>query len=341
MSPRPIRAHPLEAVDVLAAPVVDLAGIPFRLAASDLPRAAAVASLFRQAEVSTLLPRCSLSFVESGPVTPTLSPVVTVAGVDVWRPAQDEVVLRSPEGLTARSSANEIVVGGAADALARVFRNVCVVALTHLFAAHDRHLFHAGAFVIDDRAVLVLGNTGSGKSTLTYAAVRLGWPVLADDLVALCRQDGVVRARGMPRPISVPRDMLADGPSGGRPVPEDPRRRTELPVGTLAGTTHQVAGIVVTERGPGPSSTVESLAGLDALRHVLQASTSLADRDLLPDVLAIAAQVARGPRWLLRHGTDPSAGLDDATAGLQAIERDLLERRADPPSGVRPDGPGS
>lgn len=68
---------------------------------------------------------------------------------------------------------------------------------------------HAGAVVVGDRALLLLGAEGSGKSTLAAALAARGYPVLADDLVALGQQgDHFIAQPGMPwlrlRPTAAP-----------------------------------------------------------------------------------------------------------------------------------------
>jgi hypothetical protein len=325
--------HGLEARHVLAAPVVDLGDVAFRLTASDERRADAVASLFRYAPDSQSAPRCALHFGAVAVACPESPPDASIGGLDVWRDGSGRLVIRGPDGVSARSSAQEIEVGGGAVALARAFRNVCLLALTHCFAAHGRHLLHAGSVVVDDRAVAVLGTTGSGKSTLAGAAVRLGWPVLSDDLLMvrrlMVRRAGpAIVARGLPRPISLPRDVLAAPVVGGRPVPDDPRGRHELPASTLAGATHPVGGVVVVEPGTGERSALTTISGLDVFGHALRASTSLADPGLRPEILAIAAALARAPAWRLARGTDPRTALGDVASQLEEIRRQLRERRA-------------
>ena len=44
---------------------------------------------------------------------------------------------------------------------------------------------HASAVVIDEQAVVFLGQSGAGKSTTAAAFAQLGYPVLSDDVVAL------------------------------------------------------------------------------------------------------------------------------------------------------------
>ncbi len=49
---------------------------------------------------------------------------------------------------------------------------------------------HGSALAIDGRVIVLLGNKGAGKSTLTAAMVRAGMPMLADDHVAIWPREG-------------------------------------------------------------------------------------------------------------------------------------------------------
>ena len=323
MTPAAAPNRTLEATDVLAAAVVEVAGVPIRVTASDPHRSEAVASLFRDATRTAARPRCTLRFADGVLAVPSGEPATIIADVELWRPEPGHLWLRCAEGLTARSSADDIVIAGDATALARVFRYVCLIALTHLLAQRGRHMLHGGAVVADGRALLVLGNTGTGKSTLVFGALGLGWPVLADDVVALHRRDGLVHATGLPRPISVPLDVLVDDVAGGRPVPQDVRKRMELPGGTLAKGVHPIAGVLVTSHGSQADAAIQPLDGHETLRLVLRASTSLADPALLPEVFAIAGALARLPAWSYQHGSDAALRLDQARRWLEEIRRRL------------------
>lgn len=46
-------------------------------------------------------------------------------------------------------------------------------------------LLHANALSKDGQAILFMGHSGDGKSTLAYNLIRKGWKLLSDDLVAL------------------------------------------------------------------------------------------------------------------------------------------------------------
>lgn len=50
---------------------------------------------------------------------------------------------------------------------------------------NDFLVFHGNALVKNGKAIIFLGHTGAGKSTIAYALMRQGWKLLADDLVAL------------------------------------------------------------------------------------------------------------------------------------------------------------
>jgi HPr kinase/phosphorylase len=51
--------------------------------------------------------------------------------------------------------------------------------------------FHASAVAFNARAVLILGASGSGKSSLALSLMALGADLVADDRVALTCRDGV------------------------------------------------------------------------------------------------------------------------------------------------------
>jgi hypothetical protein len=59
---------------------------------------------------------------------------------------------------------------------------------------------HASAVVVENRAILLMGAAGSGKSTTAAAFAKKGFPVLVDDVVALTQQgDTLFVQPGYPR----------------------------------------------------------------------------------------------------------------------------------------------
>lgn len=132
-----------------------------------------------------------------------------------------------------------------------------------------RYFVHAaGAVDPLGRAVLLVGDSGDGKSTLAYALTRASWKMLGDDGVVLeVREAGIV-AHAWRAPLLVSRDLapafpeLATGPSPSRN--DDPRRRVAVSVPHARQAP--VAALFFVGRGPkmrlSRVTPVATLAGL-------------------------------------------------------------------------------
>jgi hypothetical protein len=71
---------------------------------------------------------------------------------------------------------------------------------------------HAGAVTLDGGCVAILGARGAGKTTLTLELVRRGAQLVADDVLALARQDdGSIVAHLAPPVANMPASMGLDG----------------------------------------------------------------------------------------------------------------------------------
>ena len=62
---------------------------------------------------------------------------------------------------------------------------------------------HAGAIALDDAGALLVGSPGSGKTTLVLSCLQAGINFLADDLLLLAKDDGMVKAYAFPQDIGV------------------------------------------------------------------------------------------------------------------------------------------
>lgn len=62
---------------------------------------------------------------------------------------------------------------------------------------------HAGAVALQDQGILIVGSPGSGKSTLVLACLQVGMRLLADDVLFLGKDDGLVRVYAFPEDIGV------------------------------------------------------------------------------------------------------------------------------------------
>ncbi len=178
-------------------------------------------------------------------------------------------------------------------------------------------LVHAGAVAPGDGpATLLVGGSGSGKTTTCANLVRAGWRGLADDQVVLTRDDsGAIVAHGFARPFGLDAGW-PDGAPRGQKRRVDPRRLAggglipSAPLGQIAlpRVTHDAA----TEARP--ASPAQTLAAL--LQQSAWLTYDPAAAKPLFDLLAAAATL--GGRHL-RLGLDAFA---EETAPLTAAFAD-------------------
>jgi hypothetical protein len=127
----------------------------------------------------------------------------------------------------------------------------------------DRHPLHASAIARGNAALLLAGPSGAGKSTLSYAALRAGLNVLADDAV-YAQLDPVLRIWALSGDLHL-------APESARHFPElsltTPQRaasgKLKLVIPRIAARAPAVvdyAGICVLARAPGPREPVRITA---------------------------------------------------------------------------------
>ncbi|MCG6656300.1 hypothetical protein HOP52_00720 [Halomonas campisalis] len=112
---------------------------------------------------------------------------------------------------------------------------------------------HAGAVVVDDRAVLFAADRTGGKSTLVASLVEAGIPLLADDISALHYHDGSVVCRhGFPQMKLTPEQAgRFVGETDTFPLVHPAFAKLSVPagrVGRVASATLPVACIYLLER---------------------------------------------------------------------------------------------
>lgn len=152
------------------------------------------------------------------------------------------------DGARAMVDGTRVKVGGpvATDDELDCFDDVLQFAVAVAVARSDRLMMHAAVVARDDDALLLVGESGMGKSTLSAAALVAGWDLLGDDLAIV--DTGSMRARGVARPPMVPGEVgRAHGLDG---EDEDgPRGRIRLPASTLTPGSRRLIGIVSVVHG--------------------------------------------------------------------------------------------
>ena len=240
--------------------------------------------------------------------------------VRIWRRG-DALLLSWNDTLIARADDQELSfapVRGAGYDATRAVRQLLPYTLGHLLGARGRVVLHAGALLVDDGAVLVLGATGAGKSTLVYAARAAGRRVLADDLVVLTHRDGVLEASGIPRPLAVATDRPHELPPNARAIGDDVRGRWQFPLEGVPGC-HRVGGVVVVEHGVAPAGHLETLTASALWDATLASFVAATDPHRLRAAMPALAAVSRFPGWRLGHGCDAGTRLVVAAALLDGI----------------------
>jgi hypothetical protein len=173
--------------------------------------------------------------------------------------------------------------------------------------------------------VLALGPTGAGKSTVAVCALRCGWPVLGDDLVALTPVDDGFLATAVPRPIAAPRDLVDD--RRAVPFPGDTRGRLELPSDAIARGTRPVLGLIVVAHADSPNSTMREIRPF-AVPPLVLGSTLVADTaDACRSLFPFAVALSRVPAVELAHGTRSATRLEDGAALLEQIATRFTQER--------------
>lgn len=157
--------------------------------------------------------------------------------------------------------------------------------------------FHAAAFVLDERAVLVSGRPWAGKSSWAFAAVSRGLRVLGDDQVLVDATAGLVY--GLPRPMK--RRIVAGvaAPAVSRAqvrarlddeeVVLEPRRPAGL---TRVDRGYAVSAVVHLSRHEGPGVVLVPLAPSQSVRMILDQIRGR-PRGYLKQVAAAARMLSR------------------------------------------------
>ena len=74
--------------------------------------------------------------------------------------------------------------------------NWCIAVTAHYYL-----MLHAAVLEREGQALIMPGEPGAGKSTLTAALMLSGWRLLSDEIALLDRRDGMLR--GLARPVSL------------------------------------------------------------------------------------------------------------------------------------------
>jgi hypothetical protein len=89
-----------------------------------------------------------------------------------------------------------------------MMRHVFYMAIGALLRYDGFEVVHAGAIALDGTGVLMIGSPGSGKTTLLLSCLHMGMQLLADDVILLAKDDGIVKVYSFPEDIGVRRGTI-------------------------------------------------------------------------------------------------------------------------------------
>lgn len=301
--------------------VISVAGLAVLLEADDPARWHAVDALFGMCPTAAVdAGVLHVCFSASPPLAPERPADVAFSDVDLWY-TDAGVVTRHHAGIVVVRDGDTVLAGGPAidEGLAKAFRRSVQHVLADAMAAHGRFALH-GAVVVDGTgAIIVLGDTGAGKSTLAVSALRLGWSVVTDDIAwVAAAADGALTVSGFPKPLHAPPEMVDGLPVDADRVVGDPRQRFVLRGGLTADdVAHRIHGIVIVHHGTAAATLASFPTGPRLLTMVMRSFPLQGSPTRVRQFFPFAARLSHTPVVLLEHAADPAVRAAEAAALLR------------------------
>ena len=181
---------------------------------------------------------------------------------------------------------------------------------------------HASMVERDGAGVLLVGPSGVGKSTTTFACLAAGLRCLGDDTIAIDLGSAEPRGSCVHATVKVSVEQLARFPAfeaDSEPIADPARNERALRLGggpsPLVASSASVAAIAFPRLVERPGSATRPLQPSQAATGLLRNALSL-DGDRLGPVFAAMTQLAESvPSFSLEVGRDP-ASLAAAVEGL-------------------------
>jgi hypothetical protein len=235
-------------------------------------------------------------FQAQAPAVPDREPDEVYEPIVLWRDG-DQLYLDSGGALRALATPSHVVIGGVAGdgALgALLLRRIVHHVIAHVLSLSGRLVAHGAAVGRQGQGILMLGASGSGKSSSSYLASLAGWSLLSDDLVVVARGANGPELIGVHRAIAVPPDVIE---AEAADIEHDLRDRRRPDV-VLDARPHRLAAVVLVGHG-GARGSVERVSGLEVASAFLGSTPAAGNTDVAAEALRTAAALATFPCFRL------------------------------------------
>lgn len=221
-------------------------GVPVSVIADDPELSAAVGHAYAEwsGDAGRTEPRIAIRLETAGAPSIAISCGIEVEGSRLRLHGRDHAAHADAAAGEAHATAPPRLVADP-DALAA---EIVDTLLLFLLTRSGRTPIHAAGVMIGDRAIALMGPSGSGKSSLALAAAKKGLRVLSEDTLYV-EHGPPLRIWGWPRPVHL---LPEDAPSEGHAIRERGGKRkaiVPLPAGSLFTGPADTIVPVMLERG--------------------------------------------------------------------------------------------
>jgi hypothetical protein len=295
---------------------VSVAGVPVVVRSDSSVDAEVIDELFGGRSPTDSPAVLTVSLVVGHATLPGREPDVSVMELRAWRDAS-RVTLAAGDVVAIIESSHATIVGPA-ERLAGGVGALRIHVLAHLFALADVHVVHGALLSAAAAGVLVIGTTGTGKSTSALAAhERAGWCAHADDVSCVRRVDAGMQVAAIGFPLHVPADLGGASPARASALPNDQRNRRVLPVQPTGW--RPLTDVVVVGHGEAAATAIVAIEGRHALQPLLESFPGGRDPLLRGPFVELAGALCRLRTWHLALGRDPTRRLASTMAALDVI----------------------
>ncbi len=207
-----------------------------------------------------------------------------------------------------------------------VMRFVFYMVIGAMFGCDDFEIVHAAAVAENNAGILIVGSPGSGKSTLVLSCLKAGMLHLADDVLFLAKDDGVVHAYSFPEDIGVREgafNVLGEY-DFMQSLSEDNRQKRFVDIqqyfhGQVVGSCPIRLMIFLHAANRGPAFRAERITATQAVTWLMQEYISHqkakeGEADYMFDIFSDTA--AQAPSYRLLLSPDPGENAEQVRALL-------------------------